>query len=155
MSRYAFGDLFNVGNGSFIDMAGFYLAQWIDYGVLGWDNGLETYFIQLDMGADDAPAWWFGTNFREITSPYAMRELIKRLFDEDSSAIEVNADFVHTLIKERNDYAMSEFHPSVVGEVLSSFASQDEAWSSGRLNADSFSQEYINKGCLHRNELGL
>ncbi len=38
-----------------IDRKGYSLHTWIDYGIVGWDNPLSSYFIHLDNNQDNIP----------------------------------------------------------------------------------------------------
>ena len=61
MSQYAFGQIVSninalVATGGIRDQKGHALAEWDRDGLVGWDVGLNTYFLQLDIG--EPPAWW-------------------------------------------------------------------------------------------------
>lgn len=144
MSRYAFDEIFNTSNSNAedLDSAGFSLQNWIDYGVIGWDNGLESYFIQLDMD-EDTPKWWFGTSFREIVSVYAVRELLARLFMVNS--FEMTNSGLESLIQDRKNGVQDKRYllPDAKKEILNAFLVADESWLSGALNRNSFLSGYI------------
>ena len=61
MSQYAFCQIVSnidqlVATGNITDSEGYSLSQWDSNGFVGWDVGLNTYFLQLDIG--EPPAWW-------------------------------------------------------------------------------------------------
>lgn len=62
------------------DNKGYRLSDWIDFGIIGWDEALKTYFIQLDVHTDKIP-WWFGKFPNEITIFDHLCETVNKIFD--------------------------------------------------------------------------
>lgn len=90
MSRFSFESmvtnalvLVDAGN-NMEDLKGCWLSDWIDFGGVGWDDMIESYFLQLDTGEDE-PIWWFGTRPKEVPTFGALCDLIKRIFQMQSN----------------------------------------------------------------------
>ena len=98
MSRYRFSDFAKEIKAE-KDIFGNTLSDWQKYGWIGYDDPLETYFIQLDKD-EDYPTVWFGIKWLEIKSPYVLTALIEKLF---CCSIQFNQEIIDTLIDERND----------------------------------------------------
>ncbi|HEY6927187.1 MAG TPA: hypothetical protein VI653_27165 [Steroidobacteraceae bacterium] len=94
MSRYAFGEILGNEAGLFArvrslddpgnadvprDLKGYGLDAWLDCAVVGWDEPLQTYFLQGPEEGDEL-SWWFGTAYAEITTFLELCGVIQRLF---------------------------------------------------------------------------
>lgn len=80
---------------------------WLDDGFLGWDEPMETYFLQgpeMHVGIKEGPIYWFGGTPREILSPYALSKLLYAVFP-GAVGLPIVADpaIVEALLQERND----------------------------------------------------
>jgi len=143
MSRYKIQnvfDFFGVDDAT-TDSAGFSLKNWRDFGVVGWDDGLYTYFIQLDMGNDE-PEWWFGNSFAEILSPYATQALLSRLFNIEPPSF--NPVGLNALERDRKAFVKKMQHPEEdEREILIDFSLGDQCWVTGAFDHDKFTQEYM------------
>jgi hypothetical protein len=61
------------------DSEGCGLLEWLEDGVVGWDEPMQTYFIQCkEVG--EGLVWWFGTSFREIQKFDDLCAIINRVF---------------------------------------------------------------------------
>ncbi len=144
MSRYDIQDVFDLSgiNDGKTDSAGFSLKDWKDFGVIGWDNGLDTYFMQLDMD-NDTPEWWFGASFAEIKSPYAIQALLSRIFDVELPSF--NPEGLIALENDR-EASVKEMHRPEEDEreILIDLSLDDQCWINGSFDRDRFSQEYLN-----------
>lgn len=107
------------------DCKGNSYQAWLDYGVIGFDDGLGTYFLQLDI--DDYPTWWFGNTSREIESPYQLLAIIARLFDVETS-IEYSKEMVDALIKDRADDAERLYETDQLKSVIGHYRVRDDYW---------------------------
>ena len=94
MSRYAFGEI--LGNEAAVaanhmdsgddtpvprDTKGYGLDQWIDYAVVGWDEPMQTYFLQY-LEDEEELVWWPGTDHAEIPTFADLCRVIRRIFGE-------------------------------------------------------------------------
>lgn len=67
----------------FCDTEGYSLSDWVNFAEVGWDEPLQTYFLQA-IELDDGPVWWFGQRPREIptfedsATPSATRSTARR-----------------------------------------------------------------------------
>lgn len=61
------------------DTKGYSIWDWIEYGVIGWDPGLNTFFVQLDLGRDE-PVWWFGTEPNQLKSFNTLCQTVNQVF---------------------------------------------------------------------------
>jgi hypothetical protein len=43
----------------FCDLRGYSLYDWVNYAEVGWDEPMQTYFLQA-IELDEGPVWWFG-----------------------------------------------------------------------------------------------
>lgn len=75
------------------DAEGYALEDWLDYAEVGWDEGLQTYFLQA-IELADGPVWWFGTAPRELPTFQALCNAVNRAF-----ADKVKFDFIDTIEK--------------------------------------------------------
>jgi hypothetical protein len=96
MSRHAFGEIlenevalrtccFGVadveGASGPRDLKGHGLDEWIDSAVVGWDEPLQTYFLQcLEEDEGDEPVWWFGTAYAELPAFADLCGVIRLVF---------------------------------------------------------------------------
>ncbi len=85
MSRYSFEEIITNTESlkpyknDLTDIKGFTLCDWISYGIIGWDEDLNTYFIQLDIDTDEIP-WWIGVSSKEIPTFDSLCDIICRIF---------------------------------------------------------------------------
>lgn len=65
------------------DVKGYSLYDWQRYGEIGWDEMLDSYFIQLIFreGEPDAHGWWLGTSDREIPNFSNLCEILDKIFN--------------------------------------------------------------------------
>jgi hypothetical protein len=102
MSRQAFGSILrnedelladddDADDEGLCDTQDFSLSDWLDDGVVGWDEPLQTYFVHA-VETDDGPVWWFGTSPREIPTFADLCKVINRAFGD-----RVKFDFVDTI----------------------------------------------------------
>lgn len=72
MSRHTFAEVITntheLQNENLMDTEGYSLENWLNYGILGWDDPMNTYFIQLDNNGDGPPPWWLGVRRNEIST---------------------------------------------------------------------------------------
>lgn len=78
---------------SFCDVEGYGLDDWLDYAEVGWDEPLQTYFLQA-IELDDGPVWWFGQRPRELSTFEDLCGAINRAF-----AGKVKFEFIDTIEK--------------------------------------------------------
>ena len=96
MSRYAFGKILGNEAGLFArvrslddagnadvprDLKGYGLDEWLDCAVVGWDEPMQTYFLQGPEEGDEL-SWWFGTAYAEIPTFSELCGVIQRLFGD-------------------------------------------------------------------------
>ncbi len=67
-------------NETLSDASGYSLHKWLNYGVIGWDGVMETYFVQLESDEDD-PCCWLGTTHKEIPTFAQLCEVISQIFN--------------------------------------------------------------------------
>lgn len=83
------------------------LQCWLEDGFLGWDEPMETYFLQgpeIHVGMQEGPIYWFGGTPREIQSPYALAKLLHAVFPGAAGLpIEADPAIIEALLQERND----------------------------------------------------
>lgn len=75
------------------DTEGYSLYDWVNYAEVGWDEPLQTYFLQA-IEQDGGPVWWFGQRPREIPTFENLCDAINDAFDG-----KVKFDFVDTIEK--------------------------------------------------------
>ena len=75
------------------DLEGVRLTEWFDDAVVGWDEPLQTYFVQCKEVGDDL-VWWFGTDFNEIRSFNELCSIINRIFFN-----EVDFEFIDDIVR--------------------------------------------------------
>ena len=63
-----------------MDSKGYSLIDWLNYGVMGWDDLLKTYFIELDTGAETIP-WALGISQKEISTYTQLCDTINKIFN--------------------------------------------------------------------------
>lgn len=125
MSRYSFEYLIDTKPVNYFDINGNSYKDWCDYGILGYDEQMETYFLQLDL--DDHLIWWFGRTESEIRSPYQLLAIIARLFDE-SDYVAFNKQLINTLINDRNNAVDKIYEPDFIASILGHYKIQDDYW---------------------------
>src|SRR5438552_1956085 len=96
MSRHAFGEILGNEAGFFArvrslddagtadvprDLKGYGLDEWLDCAVVGWDEPMQTYFLQAPEEGDEL-SWWFGTAYAEIPTFSELCGVIQRLFGD-------------------------------------------------------------------------
>lgn len=160
MSRYNFYDLItNIDDIEAIDgddpnwayyedIIGLCFSTWTDDVCLGWDDGLETYFLSsCGSNSDAGPAWMFGCSYREISSPMALTAILDRLFNKHPSGkcFLYSKEMVDTLVEERNTYVRNHYFGEDREELSSLFARADETWSncSGENIPFQYLQEHV------------
>jgi len=82
MSRYGFGEI--LGSAELPeqqDLKGYRLEEWLDFAVVGWDEPLQTYFVQ-GPEEDDELSWWLGTTYAEIPTFAMLCRLIELIFGD-------------------------------------------------------------------------
>lgn len=96
MSRYGFGEILE--NVEFLlesdrsregaeglteqqDLKGYRLEVWLDFGVVGWDDPMQTYFVQGPEEGDEL-SWWLGTAYGEIPTFAMLCRLIMLIFGD-------------------------------------------------------------------------
>ena len=136
MSRYKFAEFVNQSFAVEKDIFDNSLSDWQKYGWLGYDEPLETYFLQLDKD-EDYPTIWYGYGCGEIKSPYLLIALIRKLFNCD---IEFNGKLIDVLIKERNDSYRNELN---FQEWVSNFIEADTFWKENYLYLNN---KYVKNG---------
>lgn len=161
MSRYAFGELvenaeklcslhdedINSENPEVADLAlsmtrletcraGYQISTWEAYAILGWDDGLETYFLSLEDG--NSSVWWFGTTPQEIKSPYTLCAIIERLFDRapPAFAFRFSTNTIESLKQDRNQHIDTE---------------HDDFWRIKEYRSKAITDAYL-KSCLDSDE---
>lgn len=81
--------------------------SWLEEGFLGWDEPMETYFLQgpeIHVGEKEGPIYWFGVEQREILSPYALAKILGAVFPGAvESPVVVDPKIIKALLRERND----------------------------------------------------
>lgn len=95
-------DLYDLENGeSEVEeptcLKGYPLFAWLRECIVGWDEGLETYFIQsfeVCIDGCDELVWWLGVTPREIPSFDMLCTVINSLFDN-----KVNFKFINNIEK--------------------------------------------------------
>ena len=126
------------------------ICQWMNDAMIGWDDGLQTYYIQgpitrihedaEDVGGSDMPTWWFGRRGREIHNPLMMQAILSLVFDKP---IELNDDIVRTLLEER-EHGINNIYEDNQSEkqrVMSLFKEADRQWAT--LSSKDIRDEYI------------
>lgn len=63
------------------DLKGHRLQEWLDLGVVGWDEPMQTYFIQGPQAGDQL-SWWLGTTYAEIPTFSMLCRMISLIFDD-------------------------------------------------------------------------
>lgn len=92
MSRYSLEHILKNAKdlvvASHFQAAGYPMSDWVEHGVVGWDNHALTYFLQLDLPGDqadgdeaEAPAVWRGTSPHEIRTFHDLCGIIRKLFN--------------------------------------------------------------------------
>lgn len=92
MSQYAFCQIIsNINNliaaKNIVDLKGYTLAEWDREGFVGWDKGLGTYFLQLDIG--DPIAWWI-IDRGAIPTFQTLCSVINKLFNQPEGVFQFN-----------------------------------------------------------------
>jgi len=83
MSRHSFDEV--ISNTKDLDIyeiedkKGYRLSDWIDFGIIGWDENINTYYIQLDVHIEEIP-WWFGSSSNEIATFDHLCEIVNKIF---------------------------------------------------------------------------
>jgi hypothetical protein len=95
MSRHCFSDIvkneaaliskYDLHNGASdiampCDTKGYGLLDWLDDASVGWDEALQTYFIQC-IEEEDGPVWWLGAGYEEIPSFAELCKVVNQIFD--------------------------------------------------------------------------
>lgn len=131
------------------------LGDWLANGSVGWDEGLETYFLQgperhCDVDGSDSPAAWWGTSLREIESPFMLVAMLNWLFSVNGATISPRADTLSILVRERRSSAVNQFIPGHnLEEVLGHFRSVDEMWCT-QWDHHSLTSDYMEGGAARR-----
>lgn len=104
------------------------LQSWLEDGFLGWDEPMETFFLQgpeIHVGVMEGPIYWFGVEQREILSPYALAKILCAVFPGAiESPVVVDPDIIETLLRERNESF----------GVSPELQKYDQSWMSGEIN---------------------
>jgi hypothetical protein len=141
MSRYSFSELLSSLSGDLLndvsdpddvqDMVGrsTSIGDWKAHAECGWDDGLETYFIVLSLDDENA-VFWYGTSWREISSPHMLTSIIERLFDSIYLEFSWNQDFIKKLVDDRwrETGLMYEVGSGARSEMSSFYSQQDSFW---------------------------
>lgn len=164
MSRYPIEDLVNApeprnDGHDLVDIRGHSWEEWQETGIIGWDDNLQTYFLNVDFHPydhQDIVMWHFGKNFREISSPYMLIALIKRLFSEKDTNLFATfkdmifiEEMIQKLILDRTKLINIEYggiqNQSNLSEVLCWFSGEDESWKTGEVTHTYFSDRYVSQ----------
>lgn len=125
------------------------LGEWIDDGIFGWDEALETFFLigpTKTINDVETPSFWYGTSFREIVSPLQLVALFNRVFDNGEVVIEPHSEIIEQLTNERDSIIIEyDERSGARSEMRRFFAQADTYWSS-IYNSNSFLDEYIQGG---------
>jgi hypothetical protein len=78
-------------DGAFTDNEDYSLYDWVNYAEVGWDEAMQTYFLQA-IELDDGPVWWFGKLPRELPT---FEDLCKAI--DGAFGGRVRFDFVDTI----------------------------------------------------------
>ena len=62
------------------DIKGYRLDEWMDYAIVGWDEPIQSYFLQCGEDDEGGLAWWFGTVYAEIPTFAELCWLIRVIF---------------------------------------------------------------------------
>jgi hypothetical protein len=62
------------------DTKGLGMDEWINYGVVGWDDSMQTYFLQGPDQDGEEPSWWLGTSYAEIPTFTLLCGVIREIF---------------------------------------------------------------------------
>jgi len=62
------------------DTKGYGMDEWISTAVVGWDESLQTYFLQGPDQGEEEPAWWLGTSPGEIPTFATLCSVIRTVF---------------------------------------------------------------------------
>ena len=97
MSRHFFEDIiqnsdklvaeYDLANGESeidepLDIEGYGLSVWFHGGLVGWDEPLQTYFIQcVQCDQGDDLVWWLGTQYKEIPTFKSLCQTINNIFE--------------------------------------------------------------------------
>jgi hypothetical protein len=73
------------------DAKGYGLDEWLDSAEVGWDEAMQTYFLQC-IELEEGLAWWLGTDHAEIPTFAMLCRIINRIFDD-----KVAFEFVDTI----------------------------------------------------------
>ena len=94
-------DLYDLGNGDSnnepICLKGYGLCAWLDDCVVGWDEPLNTYFLQsFEECIDDCvePVWWLGAEPNEISTFSELCDIINAIFEGN-----INFKFINAIKK--------------------------------------------------------
>ena len=71
-----------------VDSKGFTIAEWFEHGIVGWDPGLDTYFVQFPDGSDEL-FWWIGGYPGEIKDFEELRSLLHRMFSLSPGSLKI------------------------------------------------------------------
>lgn len=79
------------------------VQDFLDSAIIGWDEGIGSYFIVGPEDGDGQPIYWFGPN-KSIVSPYALMAVVNSLFGCSQEEFEGIFSDVGTkqLVEERN-----------------------------------------------------
>lgn len=112
MSRHALGEILEGENSLLSDMGGasvprdlkgYGLDEWLDFAVVGWDEPLQTYFLQGPEDGDE-PCWWIGTDYAEIPTFAELCGVIRCIFGDA-----VEFDFVDRIERTRETGSTAGF----------------------------------------------
>lgn len=77
MSRFSFGNIIDTHDADGLkDLLDHEMAEWEEYGTVGYDDPLETYFFNLDG------SWIFGTSVGEIPTVARLQAVISACFKD-------------------------------------------------------------------------
>ncbi len=77
MMIYSIGEFIVNLNNKNTDALGLSIDYWLSYGTVGWDEPMDTYFIQLDN------EYWFGSFYQEIKTIEKLKHICYELFGND------------------------------------------------------------------------
>jgi len=143
----------------YADIAGVGHNDWFNYGEIGWDSVLETFFIQVED--PESWVWWFGKTFREVQSPFMIKAILSRILGQN---IEFRLGVAEKLIQERNDSLKEKYaRKDLTDEVLTHFSVVDDYWDDRDdrireegepfFNSGSLLESYIQDGLSDRKKL--
>ena len=122
--------------------------DWMKDAELGWDDGLETYYLIFSIGDSD-PRFWYGTSFREIISPFVLGIVFCKIVGALPTDIRWKASFLETLKQDRLNETVLKYDETsgARAEVESHFATYDKLMSAPNADVE-VSDDYMYSGVV-------